>query len=30
VIANGLQYALNNLNKVDIKDFEEEITRLGG
>ena len=30
VIANGLKYALGNLNKVNIDDFEAEIKRLGG
>jgi len=30
VISNGLKFALTNLNKVDINDFQEEITRLGG
>jgi hypothetical protein len=30
VIRNGLKYALTNLDKVNINDFQEEITRLGG
>jgi hypothetical protein len=30
VIANGLNYALGNLKKVNLDDFDAEIKRLGG